>query len=80
MRSFEITIQGKTYHVTELNKKTGLYEVCCDGIFHTIGKSCKTNDWLYIRKSAFSPFLPVRELTSCLDLMITNETFEKLIA
>lgn len=80
MRTFEITIQGKTYQITELNKTSGLYEVCCDGIFHTIGRSCKTNDWLYIRKSAFSPFLPIRELTASLDLMITNDNFDKLIA
>ncbi|CAM4107798.1 hypothetical protein SAMN06265348_103367 [Pedobacter westerhofensis] len=80
MRTFEITIQGKTYHITELNKKSGLYEVCCDGIFHTIGRSCKTNDWLYIRKSAFSTFLPLKELTPCLDLLINNTDFEKLIA
>jgi hypothetical protein len=80
MRTFEIIIQGKTYQITELNKKSGLYEVCCDGIFHTIGKSCKSADWLYIRKSAFAPLLPVREITSSLDLMIANETFIKLIA
>jgi len=80
MRTFEITIQGNTYHITELNKRSGLYEVCCDGVFHTIGKSSRTGDWLYIRKPAFSPFLPVRALTSSLELMISNENFQKLIA
>jgi hypothetical protein len=80
MRTFEITIQGNTYIITELNKRSGLYEVCCNGIFHTIGKSSKTEDWLYIRKSAFSPFLPIKTLTSSLELMIANEKLQKLIA
>jgi hypothetical protein len=80
MRTFEIIIQGNTYFITELNKITGLYEVCCDGVLHTVGKSSKTGEWLYIRKSAFSPFLPVKSLTSALEIMIADETLQKLIA
>jgi hypothetical protein len=80
MRTFEITIQGYTYFITELNKRTGLYEIRCDGIFHTIGRSSKTGEWLYIRKSAFSPFLPIKSLTSSLEIMIANEGLQKLIA
>lgn len=74
---FEIVVKGKIYQVTELNKRSGLYEICYNGIFHTIGKSAKTREWLYIRKSAFSPFLPVQEIISVLEPILTNETHEK---
>ncbi|MCX2481782.1 hypothetical protein OQY15_21970 [Pedobacter sp. MC2016-15] len=80
MRRFEITIQGYTYHITELNQRSGLYEVSCNGVSHTIGKSCKTDDWLYIRTSPFSPTLPLEILTSLLESKISKDSPQKLIA
>ncbi|HEY0177574.1 MAG TPA: hypothetical protein VGC08_14420 [Pedobacter sp.] len=77
MRRFSIAVNGQNYQVTELNKKSGLYELCRNGITHIIGKSQKTGNWLYIRKSPFSPLLPIQEAIRAMEQFINGKGVEK---
>lgn len=77
MKSFSIAVNGQIYHVTELNRKSGLYELYGNGFLHTFGRSRKTKEWLYIRKSPFCPMLPLKETVHALELSIDNDIHEK---
>jgi hypothetical protein len=77
MKSFSIAVNGQVYRVTELNRKSGLYELYGDGFIHTLGRSRKTSEWLYIRKSPFCPLLPLKEAARVLELFINNHIHEK---
>lgn len=70
MKSFSIAVNGQVYLVTELNRRSGLYEFYVNGFIHTVGRSRKTREWLYIRKSPFCPLLPLQEATRVLELFI----------
>lgn len=77
MESFSIAVNGQIYHVTELNRKSGLYELYGNGFLHTFGRSHKTKEWMYIRKSPFCPLLPLQEIARELDLLIYNHINKK---
>ena len=69
MRTFKMAIGNEDYLVTERNSRSGLYELFSynGGSTHIIGRSCKTNNWIYISKSPFCPSICLEEISRQLE-------------
>jgi len=73
MKSLKIAVGGEVYLVTEKNSRSGLYQLYSfeDDSIHIIGRSYKTDDWLYIQKSPFSDLLCPEKIASIIKEFIS---------
>jgi len=73
MKSRKIAVGGEVYLVTEKNQRSGLYQLYCfdDDSIHIVGRSYKTDDWLYIQKSPFSNLLCPQKIAHLIEEFIS---------